>query len=175
MYMTKYDVFCTVFENWINNITILTTENYIGAIKAFSMELHIAVVTLDCFLIFQAAFRAHTAGILHWARFSELLPDSSIRQEAVSVKFTKWQKTFPFKHAGRIDPWREWRDTPGKFQATWHSWSAFNATKTKSHSPRVSTGEYEGLRSSTSVRNKSKMTDWSSKRLAMTQPNFSLE
>ena len=27
MYMTKYDVFFTVFENWINNITILTTEN----------------------------------------------------------------------------------------------------------------------------------------------------
>ena len=97
MYMTKYDVFCTVVENWINNITILTTENYIGAIKAFSMEPHIAVVTLDCFLIFQAAFRAHTARILHWARFSELLPDSSIRQEAVSVKFTKWQKNLSFQ------------------------------------------------------------------------------
>ena len=33
MYMTKYDVFCTVFENGINNITILTTENYTGVIK----------------------------------------------------------------------------------------------------------------------------------------------
>ena len=33
MYMTKYDVFCTVFENWISNIMILTTENYTGAIK----------------------------------------------------------------------------------------------------------------------------------------------
>ena len=25
MYMTKYQVFCTVFEDWMNNITILTT------------------------------------------------------------------------------------------------------------------------------------------------------
>ena len=33
MYMTKYEVFCTVFENWINNIMILTTENCTGAIK----------------------------------------------------------------------------------------------------------------------------------------------
>ena len=34
MYMTKYEIFCTVFENWIlNNITILTTGNCTGAIK----------------------------------------------------------------------------------------------------------------------------------------------
>ena len=45
MYMTKYEVFCTVFENWINNITILTTENCTGAIKntVFSSSMSIAV------------------------------------------------------------------------------------------------------------------------------------
>ena len=31
--MTKYEVFCTVFENWINNIMILTTENCTRVIK----------------------------------------------------------------------------------------------------------------------------------------------
>ena len=33
MYMMKYEVLCTVFENWINNIKILTTENCTGAIN----------------------------------------------------------------------------------------------------------------------------------------------
>ena len=45
MYMTKYEVFCTVFENWINNIMILTTENCTGAIKntVFSSSVSIAL------------------------------------------------------------------------------------------------------------------------------------
>ena len=46
MCMTKYEVFnCTVFENWINNITILTTENCTGAIKntVFSSSMLIAL------------------------------------------------------------------------------------------------------------------------------------
>ena len=47
MYMTKYEVFCTVFENWISNITILTTENCTGAIKTivFSSSMSIAQAT----------------------------------------------------------------------------------------------------------------------------------
>ena len=43
--MTKYEVFCTVFENWINNITIPFTENCTGAIKntVFSSSVSIAL------------------------------------------------------------------------------------------------------------------------------------
>ena len=45
MYMTKYEVFCTVFENRINNIMILTTENCTGVIKntVFSSSMSIAL------------------------------------------------------------------------------------------------------------------------------------
>ena len=45
MYVTKYEVVFTVFENWINNITILTTENCTGAIKntVFSSSMSIAL------------------------------------------------------------------------------------------------------------------------------------
>ena len=45
MYMTNYEVFCTVFENWINNIMILTAENCTGVIKntVFSSSMSIAI------------------------------------------------------------------------------------------------------------------------------------
>ena len=51
MYMTKYEVFCTIFENWINNITIFTTENCTGVIKitVFSSSMSIA---LDAIFLF---------------------------------------------------------------------------------------------------------------------------
>ena len=44
MYMRKYEVFFTVFENWINNM-ILTTENCNGVIKntVFSSSMSIAL------------------------------------------------------------------------------------------------------------------------------------
>ena len=48
MYRTKCEVFYTLFENWINNITILTTENCTGAIKnsifKFHVERHLKLV-----------------------------------------------------------------------------------------------------------------------------------
>ena len=52
MYMTKYEVFCTVFENCINNITILTTENCTGAIKntIFSSSMSIALDAIFFFI-----------------------------------------------------------------------------------------------------------------------------
>ena len=45
MYVTTYEVFCTVFGNWINNIMILATENCTGAIKntVFSSSMSIAL------------------------------------------------------------------------------------------------------------------------------------
>ena len=51
MYVTKYEVFCTVFENWINDIMIFTTENCTGVIKT-TVFLSSMSIALDAIFLF---------------------------------------------------------------------------------------------------------------------------